>query len=34
MEAMTMHSHEDGKNSCEDLMKISKLIGLTNKDRL
>lgn len=29
MEISTMHSHEDGKNSCEDLMKISKVIGLT-----
>ncbi len=29
MEAMTMYSHEGGKDSCEDLMKISKIIGLT-----
>ena len=26
---MTMDSHEGGKNSCEDLVKISKIIGLT-----
>ena len=29
MEAMTMYSHEGGKNSYEDLMKISKIVRLT-----
>ena len=28
MEISTMDSHEDGKNSCEDLMRISKIIGI------